>query len=108
MEAPFIALLVLMRQHRDQRIDELREEVALQVDLHVEREATRILRMLARIQDRLEIETDAEDPYLDRMMEELDPRHLLRDVEERLEEAEEHPPGEEGKEAERTGGEPPG
>ncbi len=90
-EAPFIALLILMRQHRDQRIDELREEVTLQVDLHVEREATKALRMLAAIHEKLGIETEAGED-LDRMTEELDPRLLLEDLEERLEEAEEAPP----------------
>jgi uncharacterized membrane protein len=90
-EAPFIALLILMRQHRDQHIDELREEVTLQVDLHVEREATKALRMLAAIHEKLGIETENEGD-LERMTEELDPRLLLEDLEERLEEAEEVPP----------------
>lgn len=103
VEAPFIALLILMRQHRDQRIDELREEVALQVELHVEREATRLLRMLRRIEDHLGIEGDEEDPYLDRMMEELDPEHLLRDVEESLEESGAAPPDEATDAAEKDG-----
>jgi uncharacterized membrane protein len=93
VEAPFIALLVLMRQHRDQRIDELREEVSLQVNLHVEREATRTLRMLRRIEEHLGLERDEEDPHLDRMMEDLDPRHLLAEVEESLEESDAPPPG---------------
>lgn len=90
-EAPFIALLILMRQNRDRRIDELREEVALQVDLHVEREATQALRMLARIEEKLGLEPeDRED--LGRMTDELDPRHLMKDIEERLVEAEGTPP----------------
>lgn len=103
VEAPFIALLILMRQHRDQRVDELREEVSLQVSLHVEREATRALRMLRRIEEHLGMEPDRDDPHLDRMMEDLDPRHLLEEVEASLEESESHPPGEGGEEAERAG-----
>lgn len=100
VEAPFIALLVLMRQHRDQRIDELREEVSLQVNLHVEREATRTLRMLRRIEERLGIPEDDRDPDLDRMTDELDPRVLLQNVEESLEEIQGPPPGEGEKPAE--------
>lgn len=92
-EAPFIALLVLMRQSRDQRIDELREEVSLQVELHMERETSRALEMLAAIQDRLGIERPADDD-LDRMTERVDPRDLLHDLRERLDEAEGAPPGE--------------
>jgi hypothetical protein len=70
------------------------------VELHVEREATRVLRMLRRIEDHLGIKGDEEDPYLDRMMEELDPEHLLRDVEESLEESGAAPPDEAGDTAE--------
>ena len=50
LEAPFIALMVLMHQQRDQRISELREETHLQVSLHVEREITMALRLLDELQ----------------------------------------------------------
>ncbi len=36
VEAPFLSVLILMRQHRDERIAELRQEVLLQVALDVE------------------------------------------------------------------------
>jgi uncharacterized membrane protein len=91
-EAPFIALLILMRQSRDQHIDELREEVSLQVELHMERETSRALEMLAAIQDHLGIERPDDDD-LERMTDPVDPRDLIRSLRERLDEAEETPPG---------------
>lgn len=91
-EAPFIALLVLMRQQRDQYVSELRDEVALQVELHMEREATTLLRMVDQIRDHLGIEDSIDEDGVDAMKEELDPRRLMRSLEEHLEEAEEEPP----------------
>ena len=97
VEAPFIALLVLMRQHRDERVAELREEVDLQVSLHLERELTAGLRMLREIQQSLKVQTSVEDEALEHMQEPLDPEQLLEHLEKHLDEAEgEKQPGTEG------------
>lgn len=76
-EAPFIALLVLMSQRRDSRIDELREEIALQVSLHVERQTTMTLRLLDEIQQQLQIRTQQDREALDHMQQNLDPQNLM-------------------------------
>lgn len=89
-EAPFFALLILMRQQRDQRIAELREEVDLQVALHGERENTRLLRIIHGIATAIGVPVE-EDEELERMTEELDPKHLLSELQERIEEEEEIP-----------------
>jgi uncharacterized membrane protein len=60
-EAPFLALLILMHQQRQEHVDELRGELSLQVSLQVERETTTILRMLDRIQARLDVIPDEAD-----------------------------------------------
>lgn len=88
VEAPFIALLVLMRQHRDERVAELREEVDLQVSLHLERELTAGLRMLREIQQSLKVQTSVNDETLEHMRKPLDPEHLLDHLEKHLDEAE--------------------
>lgn len=100
VEAPFIALLILMRQEHDRRIAELREETALQVDFHTEREASAQLRLLVAIAERLGIEdfdeiaeSDGEPPLdLDAMQRTLDPEHLVEETRRQLEESGEETP----------------
>jgi uncharacterized membrane protein len=100
VEAPFIALLVLMRQEHDRRIAELREETALQVDFHSEREATAQLRLLVAIAQRLGIERfgelarrEGEPPLdLDALQRTLDPERLVEETREQIEESGEEAP----------------
>lgn len=89
-EAPFVALLILMWQQRDRRINEVREEVSLQVSLHVERENTAILRVLQKVGERLELELDEQE--VEELADDLDPEALMSTVRERLEEAGEQDP----------------
>lgn len=80
-EAPFMALLVLKHQQYDQQINELREETALQVALHIERETTMILRLIHEMHVHHGI-TSAEDPaLLERMRAFMDPRELIGTLE---------------------------
>jgi uncharacterized membrane protein len=93
-EAPFIALLILMAQERDRRVEELREEVNLQVDLHTQREVTRSLRMLADLHRHLGLEGDPEDDEeFAEMMKPVDAKALLHEVAKRLESVSDDPPG---------------
>lgn len=100
VEAPFIALLVLMRQEHDRRIAELRDETALQVDFHSEREATAQLRLLVAIAQRLGIERfdelarrEGEPPLdLDALQRTLDPERLVEETREQIEESGEESP----------------
>ena len=88
-EAPFLALLILMHQQRQEHVDELRGEVALQVSLQVERETPAMLRMLERIQERLGVEPDPADrEALDRLRSDLDAHRLLENVRQHLHEDE--------------------
>ena len=52
VEAPLLALLILMRQQQDRRVQELREEIDVQTTLHVERETSAILRLLSGLRGR--------------------------------------------------------
>ena len=87
-EAPFITLLVLMRQQRDSRISELREETHLQVSLHVERELTMTLRLLGEIQEHLRIDSRQDPQALGNLRGDFDPHSLLEKLREQLESAE--------------------
>jgi uncharacterized membrane protein len=79
-EAPFITLLILMNQRRERDVSELRDEILLQVALHSERQSTMTLRLLREIQQKLDVDTDQSGEILERMQENLDPRHLLENV----------------------------
>ena len=80
LESPFIALLVLMHQHRERIIDELREETSLQVSLHSERELAVALRLLRELQEKQGIETGEDPKLIEEMQEELDPERLLKNL----------------------------
>lgn len=88
VEAPFIALLVLMHQERESRIEELREETHLQVALHAEREISVALRLLREIQLHHNIETEEDLDLLDHLQENLDAQHLMQHVRRDLRDAE--------------------
>lgn len=81
VEAPFLALLILMRQLRDARIAELREESDLQVTLHAERQTTKLLRLMEQVHATLVPESTERDEELERMKEPLDPHRLLEILE---------------------------
>jgi uncharacterized membrane protein len=89
VEAPFLALLVLMHQQRQERIDELRNELSLQVSLQVEREATVVLRVLHAIQQKLDVEVpDVDADVMADLEEDLDPRALMENLRRHLHEVE--------------------
>jgi uncharacterized membrane protein len=90
VEAPLLAVLILMGQMRNAHIEELRQEVNLQVNLHVEREITELFQLVREIQSKLQIESRLEDWKLKQMESELNPRELLEDVRQELTKAEKH------------------
>ena len=88
-EAPFIALLLLMRQRRDRRVGELRDEIDLQVTLHIERQTTEVLKMLDALRSHVGAPVaDLDLEGLEEMKQRLDPQQLLEDTLKELEEAE--------------------
>ena len=62
LEAIFLSIFVLISQNRAARVDDLREEVDLQINVQAEQEITRILCMVDEIHDHLgfEAKDDAE------------------------------------------------
>jgi uncharacterized membrane protein len=77
LEAIFLAIFVLMAQKRESAIAELREELALQVNLRIEEETTKTLQLVAGLYTRLGHRV-AEDPELTDMMQPLDVAGLER------------------------------
>jgi uncharacterized membrane protein len=61
VESVLLATFVLMKQNREAKRAEQRQQLTLQVDLLAEQEATKTLQMLRRICERLGIEDAAQD-----------------------------------------------
>ncbi len=75
-EAPFLSLMILMRQQDDRRLADLREEIELQVSLYTEREATTLLHLLRELQQQLQVHSDVDVSGLE---EPLDPKQLFEE-----------------------------
>lgn len=71
LEAIFLSIFVLMSQKRESAIAELREELALQVNLRIEEEVTKTLQLVSGLYTRLG-HVVGEDPDLHEMLEPLD------------------------------------
>ena len=79
VEAPFLALLILMRQLRDARVAELREETDLQVSFHAERQSSMLLRLVDEIHRAVVDGGSGRErrEQIEEMKEPLDPERLL-------------------------------
>jgi uncharacterized membrane protein len=71
LEAIFLSIFVLMAQKRESAIAELREELALQVNLRVEEEVTKTLQLMSGLYTRLG-HSMADDQELGDMLQPLD------------------------------------
>lgn len=67
LEAIFLSIFVLIYQNRASKVDDLREEIDLQVNLITERELTKVLKMLAAISEKHGIDV-ANDLELKKML----------------------------------------
>lgn len=88
IQALFIGLLILMYEERSAAVDEIRQETELQVNLHTERETTKLLRMMAEVHHALGLRSQERDPELEQMEQPLDPARLRDHTEEQIDEAE--------------------
>ena len=79
-EAPFLALLIMMYQRHSSRISELREELDLQVALHLERQSTMLVRLVRELQEAGGNATAESRELIDSFEQELDARRLMDNV----------------------------
>ena len=84
LEAVLLTSCVLIRQNLIDQTSERRDHLELQINLLAEREATRSLRILQRIAERLEIE-DLEDFKEDELAHETSVDEIAHDLKVRLE-----------------------
>ncbi|HEY4305315.1 MAG TPA: DUF1003 domain-containing protein [Gemmatimonadaceae bacterium] len=86
LEAIFLSIFILIAQKRESAIGELREELALQVNLRIEEEMTKTLQLVAGLYTRLGHRV-AEDQELSDMMQPLDVAGLERALQSQIAEA---------------------
>ena len=81
LEAIFLSAFILISQNRDAQISERRNHLDLQINLLSEQENTKILQMLNRIADKLEIEIDEDDPTTRILENATQPDKLIEQIE---------------------------
>lgn len=79
LEAIFLSIIVLIAQNKAAKLADLREQIDLQVNVQAEREVTKILHILDRIQHKLGMR-DEHDEELASMKKMLDLEQLERQV----------------------------
>jgi uncharacterized membrane protein len=86
LEAIFLATFVLISQNREAEIESDRNELDLQIDLLAEYEVTRILNLVQAIAEHLGLDA-AHDPELDELQRNVAPEAVIRELQQRKEEA---------------------
>ena len=67
LEAIFLSIFVLISQNRAARIDDMREELDLQINLISEREVTKVIKLISLLLERQGIDL-SQDPELKKML----------------------------------------
>src|SRR3989338_1752575 len=83
LEAIILAIFVLISQNRAARIDDLREEIGLQLDIIMEKEITKVMKLLARLLEAGGIDIN-EDPELKKMLRPTSPTEIQKKLEKEI------------------------
>jgi uncharacterized membrane protein len=83
LEAIILAIFVLISQNRTAKIDDIREETHLQLNLISEREVTKIIKMLALLLEKQGIDL-SQDPELHKMIRPLSEEEIERKLEKEI------------------------
>ena len=83
LEAIVLAIFVLITQNRQSKISSLRQEAELHVNIIIEEEVTKILKLLIDIRRKLESNYH-QDSELKRMVKPLNPKKIERQLEKQL------------------------
>ncbi len=77
---PVLTLLVIIYQNRDQRVQELREEITLHFMVRLEQEVTMSLRLMRETQKQLNLQTRQNEEVLYNMEQSTDPSEILKSI----------------------------
>lgn len=83
LEAIGLAIIVLISQNREGRVNELREEIDLQLNTIAEGELTKLIGLMAVLLEKQGINIQ-DDPELKRMLKPIDSAELIRQLENEL------------------------
>ncbi len=83
LEAIILAIFVLISQNRTAKVDDLREETHLQLNLISEREVTKIMKMMALLLEKQGIDL-SQDPELKKMIRPLSEEEIERRLEKEI------------------------
>lgn len=86
LEAIFLSIFVLISQNRAARVDDLREEIDLQINVQAEQEITRILCMVDEIHDHLGLEPK-DDAELKKMKKKMNLSALEKAISKEMDES---------------------
>jgi uncharacterized membrane protein len=83
LEAIILAIFVLISQNRTSKIDDLREETHLQLNLISEREITKLMKMMALLLEKQGIDL-SQDPELKKMIRPLSEEEIQKRLEKEI------------------------
>ncbi|MEO6397589.1 MAG: DUF1003 domain-containing protein, partial [Tepidiformaceae bacterium] len=81
LEAIFLSTFVLISQNRSSALSDKRADLDLQINLLAEREATKLLKLLEAIAEKVGVSLD--DPELEELKEDVNPRQVMDELERR-------------------------
>jgi len=83
LEAIMLAIFVLISQNRTSKVDDLREETHLQLNIISEKEVTKLMKMMALLLEKNGIDI-SKDPELNKMMLPVSEEEIVRRLEREL------------------------
>src|SRR3989344_7457240 len=83
LEAIILAVFVLISQNRNSKIDDLREETHLQIDLIAEKEVTKLMKMMAIVLERQGVDL-SRDPELKKLLRPISEEEIEKRLEKEI------------------------
>ena len=83
LEAIILAIVVLGAQNRSMKVDDLREEIHLQINIVAEKEITKIMQMMSLLLEKQGIDL-SQDPELKRLLKPISEEELQKSLEKEL------------------------
>lgn len=83
LEAIILSVFVLISQNRSSKVDDLREETNLQIDLIEEKEITKIMKMLAILLERQGVDL-SQDPELKKLIKPISEAEIEKKLKEEI------------------------
>jgi len=83
LEAIILAIFVLISQNRSMKVDDLREEVHLQINLIAEKEITKVMKMMVLLLKKNDIDV-SEDPELKKLLKPISEEEIEKILEKEI------------------------